>query len=191
MRAAIVLAAGRSRRFGTANKLLSRINGTSLVEGIVRAALREPVGRIIVMLGYDKQRVGDAVRCIHSPRLTTRYAANHDRGHRHTLLAGLKSLRPQEREVLVFLADAPTSYPGLTPRLARNARGRVAARPTYRNLPGHPVFIRNIGAVIDRLEAGLSPLRPQDTGRISVSRRSILDIDRPADRWSQTRGPRK
>ena len=48
MRVAILLAAGRSRRFVGGNKLLARQYGVEIVRQAVRAAQHAPVGRIIV-----------------------------------------------------------------------------------------------------------------------------------------------
>ena len=182
MRAAIILAAGRSRRFGTANKLLTLIAGKSLLARTIEAALREPVGRVLVMTGHDRQRIAAVAHSKGQGRVFTVHAANHALGHQQTLLAGLKSLSRHENEVLIFLADAP-SVPGpITGQLSRAARGKVAARAVHRNIPGHPVLIRDIPAVIGRIEDRKPPLNPTTTGRVAIGRMAIADVDRPIDR---------
>ncbi|QLC21402.1 NTP transferase domain-containing protein [Parasphingopyxis sp. CP4] len=182
MRAAIILAAGRSRRFGTANKLLTPIAGKALLARTIKAALREPVGRVLVMIGHDRQRIAGVVHSQGQGRVFPVQAADHALGHQYTLLAGLKSLSRHENEVLVFLADAPGVRRSVAGPLSRAARGKVAARAVQQHIPGHPVLIRDIPAVIRRIEEGKAPLDPATTGRVQVGRLAIADVDRPIDR---------
>ncbi len=182
MRAAIILAAGRSRRFGTANKLLTPIAGKSLLGRTIDAALREPVGRVLVMTGHDRNRIAEVAHSNGKGRVTSVYAPDHAVGHHQTLLAGLKSLSRHENEALIFLADAPGVTRPITGPLSRAARGKVAARAVHRNIPGHPVLIRDIPAVIGRIVDKKPPLSPTITGRVEMGRMAIADVDRPIDR---------
>ena len=135
MRAAIVLAAGRSRRFHGANKLLARWRGRALIDHALAAARAAPVGRVLVVLGHDRRRL--AAR-IGGPRMTTIFARDHRDGLAESLRAGLRALRPNEREVFVFLGDMPM-IPAFLP--ARLARAHVAGRRR-----GAPARARRAGA---------------------------------------------
>lgn len=140
MRVAILLAAGSSRRFGRANKLLVGRIGTRLIDrsiAIVRAA---PVARIIVVTGPDRAAVTQAVR---GARTTIVHARDHRQGMGASLRAALRRLRPGERQAFLFLADMPDVPPTLAARLGRALRpGDAGVRPVWRGRPGHPVLLR-------------------------------------------------
>jgi molybdenum cofactor cytidylyltransferase len=55
--AAVVLAAGASRRFGEANKLLARIEGRSLIVRVIDAVADSGLGDIVVVTGCDQAAV--------------------------------------------------------------------------------------------------------------------------------------
>ncbi|MGP1283696.1 MAG: nucleotidyltransferase family protein [Parasphingopyxis sp.] len=183
MRAAIILAAGRSRRFGTANKLLSPYRGRPLLRWAIDAALRAPVGRVLVVIGADRFRTARVVHAVRNDRVSAVFAPDHRRGRRASLLRGLRSLRASERQALVFLADMPLRESRPAARLAK-ARSRcpIAVRAAHRGRPGHPVLIRDVGTVADRLTRGQPPFRANEVVGVESGRAAIADIDRPADR---------
>ncbi|QLC24082.1 NTP transferase domain-containing protein [Parasphingopyxis algicola] len=184
MRAAIILAAGRSRRFGTANKLLSRYRGRPLLRWAIDAALGAQVGRVLVVIGADRIRAAKVVHAVRNGRVSAVFAPNHRRGHRASLLHGLRSLRASEGEALVFLGDMPLADHGLATRLVRAARGAgIAVRATHRGIPGHPVLIRDVKTVADRLIRDESPFRNGEVLRVESGPEAIRDIDRPGERF--------
>ena len=140
MRVAILLAAGSSRRFGRANKLLVGTRGSRLIDrslAIVRAA---PAARILVVTGRDRAAVTRAAR---GPRTTIVHAADHAEGMGASLRAALARVRRGERQAWLFLADMPQVPPTLAARLARAIRpGDAGVRPVWRGRPGHPVLLR-------------------------------------------------
>ena len=158
MRAAIILAAGRSQRFGTTNKLLAFHRGKTLLRSAIEAALNAPVGRVIVVTGADSARIRNAVHAVGNSRLSTLFAPNHREGHHASLLCGLRALRQAEGEALIFLGDMPEMAPMIWLRLAKASKaGFMAVRPAFRRQPGHPVLIRDVCAVRERLEGGKPP----------------------------------
>jgi molybdenum cofactor cytidylyltransferase len=182
LRAAIILAAGRSQRFGTSNKLLVRRRGKTLLRSAIESALSAPVGRVIVVTGADNGRIRNAVHAVGNPRVSTLFAPDHRHGHRASLLRGLRDLRQTEREALIFLGDMPAIPSAIGLRLAKApVAGIKAVRPSYRGQPGHPVLIRDIGTVRDRLEQGKPPFHRDEVRHIETGRWAVLDIDRPGD----------
>lgn len=180
MRAAIVLAAGSSRRFGAANKLLVRWRGRPLLHHALKAALAAPVGRVIVVTGSGRSRVAGAVRALRNGRLTLVHARNHGEGRRASLAAGLAALRPRERQCLVFLGDMPDLPRGIGERLLRRiAPSDEAARPVRRCAPGHPVLLNRPRETLARLRAGKLPFA--DARPVTAQRAAILDVDQPGD----------
>lgn len=102
--AALVLAAGRSQRSGTENKLLVELWGQALVNHVVDAALQSRAEPILVVTGHDSVRVrgalaGRPVRFVDNPE----YAS----GLSTSLRAGVASLPPSVTGALVCLSDMP------------------------------------------------------------------------------------
>ena len=59
--AALVLAAGQSRRMGAANKLLVEIEGVPMVARVAAAALESKAETVLVVTGHQAEAVGDAL----------------------------------------------------------------------------------------------------------------------------------
>ena len=172
MRAAIVLAAGASRRFGRGNKLLAEIGGRAVLAHVIARA-RGAAGRVIVVTGHDRARVSRVARrggveLVHAP--------DRARGLSASLAAGLARLRPLDREVLLFLGDMP-----FVPNPRRWRRhGADAVRP---GTNGHPVllsaaFLRSAALSGDR---GLGPaLARARVRQVGIVPGALADLDTPA-----------
>ena len=128
MRAAILLAAGASRRFGSRDKLKARLGRRNLLEHTLANARASGACRVILVTAARVRLAG--VTHVHAVRARE--------GLSFSLSAGLAALRPIEREVLIFLADMPFAS---APRL-RLAAGVDAVRPRFRGQPGHPLLVR-------------------------------------------------
>lgn len=179
MRAAIVLAAGRSRRFGAANKLLAAFRGRPLIHHALAAARAATVGRVLVVVGRDP-RLRAAIRAFDRD-IDLVAPAGETAGPRESLAAGIAALRPRERQAYVFLADMPLVPVDLAARLTYRQRGRSAVRPAWRNRPGHPVLLRDVAAASRRLARGEPPFDLRDCARIGAERACLADIDTAGD----------
>lgn len=188
MIAAIVLAAGGSRRYGRANKLLQPLGGRPLLAWSLDAAAAMSPRRIIVVTGDDRVRIARAVRRWGTPAATIVHAPDWRCGLGASLTRGIAALRPVERAALIFLGDMPAADAGVARRMLRAlAPGRMVVRPFWRGQAGHPVLVRAAfarSAAIDG-DRGLAPaireLPAAARARVVGTRGSIIDIDRPAD----------
>jgi molybdenum cofactor cytidylyltransferase len=102
--AAVILAAGRSRRMGTTNKLQSDVSGRPMLARVADAALSSPARPVVVVTGHDADAVratleGRAVRFVHNGR----YAE----GMGSSLAAGIRALGPGLAGALICLGDMP------------------------------------------------------------------------------------
>ncbi len=102
--AAVVLAAGQSRRMGPSNKLLMEIEGVALVRRTVTALGAAQVAQVIVVTGHQEPEVRKAlaglnVTIVHNPR----YAE----GLSTSLKAGIEALAPDIAAAVVGLGDMP------------------------------------------------------------------------------------
>ncbi len=102
--AAVILAAGQSRRMGPSNKLLMEIDGMPLVRRTVAALCASKASQVIVVTGHQEPEVraalkGLEVQIIHNPR----YAE----GLSTSLKAGIDALAPDIAAAVVGLGDMP------------------------------------------------------------------------------------
>lgn len=150
--AAIVLAAGASRRMGSPKPLLPW-GGTTLLRWELDQLLRSCVDELIVITGSQ----ADAVRrslaegsryCVFNPRWALGRAGSLARGA-ETLLAPRRE-RPEA--VVVINVDQPTRH-DIVDRLVEELRGSGAevVQPSYGDRRGHPVVLA--GSLLGELAA--------------------------------------
>ncbi|MDX1400906.1 MAG: nucleotidyltransferase family protein [Kiloniellales bacterium] len=122
---AVVLAAGASERFGGDNKLLATIDGEPLIRRVVRTVLDSGVAELVVVCGYEEDRIMEAVE-----GLAVRRACNRDwrLGMGTSVAAGIAALRPDLEGAFVVPGDMPYLTRSLLVRLASafNENGRSA-----------------------------------------------------------------
>lgn len=150
--AALILAAGRSTRFGATNKLLEDLDGTPIVRHVVRAALQSRARPVVVVTGHEGERVSAALG-----GLDVRLIANPDyvQGLSTSLRAGIAALPPDIDGALVCLGDMPQITAGHLDRLISAfapKESRSIAVPVHNGKRGNPVlFARSLFA--EMLEA--------------------------------------
>lgn len=176
MRAAILLAAGGSRRFGRGDKLLAQLAGRALLLHALDRALAAGAGRVIVVVPSIGGRIGRAIP--RGGRVVRVAARRHRAGLSASLAAGLAALRPIERELLILLGDMPFAA---MPRSVRLPSGFAAARPVHCAEPGHPLLVRTAAARSVRLtgDQGLAP-RLGAVAPLRGAPGNLIDIDTPA-----------
>jgi molybdenum cofactor cytidylyltransferase len=139
--AAIVLAAGRSSRMGSANKLMAELEGKPLVDHAVDAALAARLDRVVVVTGHESERVRQSlgnrrVEFVHNPDYASGIASS--------LAAGLAALKDSAIDgVLVLLGDMPRIAPAQLDRLIsafNPVEGRAICVPTFNGKRGNPVL---------------------------------------------------
>ncbi len=141
---ALVLAAGRARRFG-ASKLTAPYRGRPLLTWVLDIALQAPVEDVVLVTGFHAEAVErcareSAAQAIATGRLRLHRAAHADEGMGASLSAGVEAALPADA-VLVFLADMPAVPLAIAPMLARRLTSDVdAVAPSWRGLRGHPVL---------------------------------------------------
>ena len=138
--AALVLAAGRSRRMGRVNKLLEDFAGKPLVRQAVEAALESRAKPVTVVTGHMEGAVRAAlsgldVDFVHNPDFAD--------GLSTSLRAGLAALPGKTDGVVVCLADMPGVSRKLLDALIAAfspRQGRLIVVPTYQGKRGNPVL---------------------------------------------------
>ena len=179
MIAAVVLAAGAARRFGS-QKLLAPLGGAPLVRRTVERVLAARVDEVLVVLG----REGDAVREALAG-MPVRFAANprFAEGMGTSLRVGVEALAAGTRAAVIALGDQPGVRPEVIDALIalHGSSGRPIAVPLYRGARGHPVlFASNVFAELWAVEGdrGARDVIARDPARVATL---SLDLPEPPD----------
>jgi len=142
MIAAIILAAGESRRMGSP-KALVRFGGLTFVEHLLTATRHPRIGlrRVVLGAGADEIRSKPALR-----DATIVINEEWEKGPLSSIHAGLRSLENIEAEGALI---CPVDHPLVTQHLiaaiiqAFDTTARAIVLPTFQGRRGHPVLFRS------------------------------------------------
>ena len=159
--AVIVLAAGRSTRFGAEPKLLAPLNGKAVIRHAVEAAIGSIAGPVIVVTGH---RHHDVEAELHGLPVQIIQNAAFGEGLSTSLKAGFAALPPQSKAAMIILGDMPLVTSALIDSLlqAWDLVNRPAALvPTMNGRRGNPVVLsRELENVVAQLsgDVGAGPI---------------------------------
>jgi len=186
--AAVVLAAGLSRRMGGPNKLLAKIDGVPIVTRVVDALLASKAGPVLVVVGHEANQVravlgGRNVRFIDNPA--------YEEGLGASLRVGIEAAEgagPVDG-ALVALGDMPWIRPehidALIAAFDPEGPGTICV-PVHDRKRGHPVLwssrhfgeMRKLGGDVGA--RGLLELHASAALAVPVDDAAVhLDIDTP------------
>jgi molybdenum cofactor cytidylyltransferase len=138
--AALMLAAGQSRRMGGPNKLLALVEGKQMVVHAVDALLASRADPVVVVTGHDQEKVQAAIG---KRKVLWCHNPDYAEGLSTSLRAGLAALPEDAEGVLVALGDMPRIRPEQINRLIAAfspTEGRGICVPTVRGKRGNPVL---------------------------------------------------
>jgi len=139
--AALVLAAGLSRRMAPQNKLLAMLsNGQRMIQATADRVLASSASPVIVVSGYQDRQIHEAlaerkVRFVHAP--------DHAEGLAASLRAGIAALSNSIGAVLVCLGDMPLVESSTMDRIIDaydQSEGREIIIPCFDGQRGNPVL---------------------------------------------------
>ena len=135
--AAVVLAAGQSRRMGPANKLLAEVDGAAMLERALEAARASQAASLLVVTGHERARIEAAVEA------PTVYNPDYAEGLSTSLRAGIAALPEDIDGAVVLLGDMPFVSAAHIDRLIaafNPLEGRSICVPTFNGKRGNPVL---------------------------------------------------
>ncbi|WP_458096831.1 NTP transferase domain-containing protein [Roseomonas sp. WA12] len=139
--AALILAAGRSRRMAPLNKLMVTDKaGQAMIARVVDNALASRARPVLVVTGHEHEKVEEALSG--RPVLMT-HAEGYAEGLSASLKAGIAALPSDVEGVLVMLGDMPLVSTAMLDRIIAGfdpEEGRAIVQPTFRGKQGNPVL---------------------------------------------------
>jgi molybdenum cofactor cytidylyltransferase len=181
--AAIVLAAGRARRFG-AQKLLAPFGGGTVLRSVVERLRASNVTRIVVVTGDRADELRAALA-----GLDVEWAANPNpaRGMSSSIVAGLGAVRGASEAALIALGDQPTIDTSVVDRMIDlwQSGNRPVVAPRCKR--GNPVlFDRALFEELQQLEGDRGArdfleAHAAHVGVVDVDALPPLDVDTPGD----------
>jgi molybdenum cofactor cytidylyltransferase len=140
--AALLLAAGQSRRMGTLNKLLIGIDGKPMVRHVAEAVQASQARPIIVVTGHQRDKVEAALSGLGIARFV--FNPDYAKGLSTSLKQGIAALPKGTEAAVVCLGDMPKVAAGEIDRLIaafNPVEGRAICVPTRRGKRGNPVLL--------------------------------------------------
>lgn len=184
--AAVVLAAGRSRRMGDANKLLVELEGVPMVRRVTETVIRAGLEPVVAVLGHDADAVRRAL-----DGLPVRFTVNrvHATGIGSSVVAGIRSIGRTVDGAMIVLGDMPWIAAADLRALAAAfapGEGRGICVPVVDGRRGNPVLWgARYFAELQTLEGDVGGRRllaehAGDVCAVSVSGDGVLrDVDTP------------
>ena len=136
--AAVVLAAGQSKRMGRENKLLADVDGVPMVTRVVRTLVAAEVERVVVVTGHESEAVQaglsafSGVEFVHNP--------DYADGLSTSVRTGFRALDTDVDGALVVLGDMPWVTRDHVRRLVAEFDPQGICVPVHDRKRGHPVL---------------------------------------------------
>ncbi len=152
--AAIILAAGQSKRFGKENKLLTSLSGEPLILRTLQSIQGFGVGHIIVVTGHDERQVRDAIATF---PVTVTHNEYFSEGMGTSIAAGIRAAPENLKAAAICLSDMPnissTTFELMVRRFAdAGDMEKKIIVPRLNNRRGHPpLFGRHYFGDLTRL----------------------------------------
>ena len=188
--AGIILAAGRSHRFGRPKQLL-KIGGEYILNRVVDAALESDLDSVTLVLGPHRDEIQVVLgERLGAPRLELLHNPDYRRGQSRSLHHGVRAVRSGFAACMFLLADQPLldsaainlliehfyqSDQGIcVPRCRGQRRNPAIFSSTY--------YDRLLCITGDTGARGIIAARPEDVLYVDIERSDIfLDVDTPED----------
>lgn len=145
----IILAAGTSSRMGEPKQLL-QLGKKPILEHVMNLAKSEDFTKIITVIGYQAERIKNTI-WNNEPRLSWVVNEHYLSGISTSINAGIKEIDEPKVNIMVFLGDLPFITTATVHTIFQEGYDQLietnkpfVIQPTYKGIPGHPVFFGNL-----------------------------------------------
>lgn len=183
--AAVILAAGASRRYGE-DKLLVELDGKPLLQHAVDAANASKADEVIIVVGHDADAVLASIRLGRARAVTN---PDHAEGQSTSLRLGIREASGADA-VVILLGDQPRVTARLIDALVAQTRetGSAAVVSSWDGRRSPPTLLRReVWPALDAITGDVGA-REIIAGRddvavldVSDDLGSLADVDRPSD----------
>jgi molybdenum cofactor cytidylyltransferase len=137
--AGLILASGRSQRFGDENKLLAPFEGKPLIWQTARAYLSANLSTVTVVVGHDATSVAQALNDL---KVTIVLNPEFQKGQSRALVRGLSSLQDDVAAAVIGVGDQPRLTVDVLRALIDGFTrfGAAIVAPRYAGKRGNPVL---------------------------------------------------
>jgi len=191
----VILAAGKSTRMKE-NKLLLNIDGETLIEHVVRTARRSTVDEVVVVLGYEAQKLKEHLSGLDCKLVINE---NYAKGQSESVKAGLTAISSNADALMFLPADVALidaqSINGVAEEYRRSKSRIIIA--SHNRQSGHPILIdralfHEVAGINEEtlgLKAVINRHRPE-INYVAVGTENVLiDIDTQEEFNKYFRGP--
>jgi len=130
--ACIILAAGRSQRFGEADKLLAKVNGKLLIRSSAECALKSQCTVVQIVTRPDADQLLEALSGL---RVVIRPNPQFAEGIGSSIACGISGLAPNIAGALILPADMPWMQSSLLNTLIEHFRAKGGKSIVYPTTP--------------------------------------------------------
>ena len=177
--AGIILAGGRSTRFGPPKQLL-KLKGKYLLEYVLEAALGSKLNHVVLVLGHEHQNILRALAA-HTAHERLQVVINHRyrEGQSRSLQAGLVKIRQVFPSAMFLLGDQPMVNPGIIDHMVDRFRDSEMdiCVPICNGKRGNPTIFNRV--LYDQLMAIKGDRGARDIIRNHPKRVLYIDLDDP------------
>lgn len=183
--AAIILAAGQSRRMGKPNKLLTTLKGVSFIRHVADIAVAADLAKVIVVTGHEANKMHSQLTDLSVDFAHNEYFAD---GLSSSLRCGINALDDDIDAALVLLSDMPFITADTVRTVAQTFSHAYEERiivPHFQGRRGNPVlwprrYFRELMEISgDQGARALLKAYPDAVHEIELGEEVLIDIDTP------------
>ena len=174
MIAAILLAAGQSKRMAGENKLTKEIQGTPLIKHSVKNILASSIDELIVVLGHQKETIEKLIN--KNEKIKFVFNKDFESGIASSIKTGLNNLSEKTEAFFICLGDMPMVNPNIYNQLIKSINKREIIVPTYKGQQGNPVlFAKSVKEKIINISADVGAKKILELNKDKILNLEIND----------------
>ena len=176
MIAAILLAAGQSKRMIDENKLSKKFQNTPLINHSIKNILLSNIDELIIVLGHEKELIHNLVE--KNNKIKIIYNKNFENGMASSIKVGLNHLSKKTESFFICLADMPMINKKIYNQLISQRNKKDIIVPTYNNIQGNPVlFSKSMKSSIMSVKGDFGAKKILEQNKDKILKLKINDVN--------------